>query len=57
MAKLTANTVVLKGFEAVVLYAGAEVPEWAADQVGDHLLEASVEDDTGDGQSVTRRRR
>ena len=39
MAKLNANTVVQQGYEHVVLLAGDEVPEWAAAQVGDHLIE------------------
>ena len=39
MAKiLKASTVVRRGFKAVALVAGEEVPEWAADQVGDHLV-------------------
>lgn len=40
MAKLIANTVVKKDYEYVVLYAGDEVPAWAVDQVGGHLIEA-----------------
>ena len=39
MAKLNANTVVVDGYSTVVLMAGDEIPEWAADQVGDHLIE------------------
>ncbi len=39
MPTITATTIVRKGFESVVLYAGDEVPEWAADQIGDHLRE------------------
>lgn len=39
MGRLNANTVVMRGYEAVSLAQGDEVPEWAADQVGEHLLE------------------
>ena len=39
MAKLNANTVVIKDYSPVSLYAGDEIPEWAADQIGDHLIE------------------
>ena len=39
MATVNATTIVRKGYEAVVLLAGDEIPEWAADQVGDHPLE------------------
>lgn len=39
VSKLTANTVVIKGFEPVSLSAGDEIPEWAADQIGDHIVE------------------
>ena len=38
MATLNANTIVRNGLEIVVLYAGDEVPEWAVDQIGEHLL-------------------
>lgn len=43
MATLNANTVVQRGFEHVVLYKGDEIPEWAADLVGDHLIEPEGE--------------
>ncbi len=42
MAKLNANTVVLKDGVGFSLYEGDVVPEWAVDQVGAHLL---VEED------------
>jgi len=45
MAKLTATTIVRQGYEAVVLYAGDELPDWATDQVGEHLLTADPEGD------------
>lgn len=40
MATLNANTAVVhpETGEAKVLLAGQDVPEWAADLVGDHLL-------------------
>ena len=38
MPKLNATTVVRKGYEVVVLLAGEEVPDWAADLVGGHLI-------------------
>lgn len=65
MATLNANTVVRRGFESVVLYAGDEVPEWAADQVGEHLLSApaaevaaeEVVTDTGATDPTPTRRR
>jgi len=43
MAKLNANTIVTNPdtHEAVVLYQGDAVPEWAADLVGEHLLRAA----------------
>lgn len=43
MATVNATTIVRKGYEAVVLLAGDEIPEWAADQVGDHLIKADDE--------------
>lgn len=52
MAKLNANTVVRKGFEAVSLSAGDEVPEWAVDQVGEHLLD---DEKPADGEKPARR--
>lgn len=39
MATLSANTVVIKDNAPVSLFAGYEVPEWAADQVGGHIIE------------------
>lgn len=42
MAVLNANTVVSRGFTFVALKAGDEVPEWAVDQVGDHLVDGDV---------------
>lgn len=38
MAKLNANTVVMKDGAGFSLYKGDVVPEWAVDQVGSHLL-------------------
>ena len=54
MATLNANTIVQRGYEAVVLYAGDEVPEWAADQIGDHLIKA---DEQADEQAESPKRR
>lgn len=54
MAVLNATTVVRNGYDVVVLYAGDEVPEWAADQVGDHLLVAP--DDDGAPRPTRRRK-
>lgn len=42
MAKLKAHTAVRHGYDTVVLLAGDEVPEWAVDQVGEHLLAGEV---------------
>lgn len=43
MPKLNANVVVLNEFrESTVLYAGDEIPDWAADQLGDHLIALSL---------------
>ena len=50
MARLNGNTVVRRGYEVVPLAAGDEIPEWAVDQVGDHLIaedESQEPSDTG----------
>lgn len=39
MAKTTQNVLVRQGGEPLFLEAGTEVPEWALDQVGDHVLD------------------
>ena len=55
MATVNATTIVRKGYEAVVLLAGDEIPEWAADQVGDHLIKADDEkpvDDADDSDKA-----
>lgn len=54
MATLNANTIVRRGYEAVVLYAGDEAPEWATDQIGDHLIQA---DEQADEQAESPKRR
>lgn len=43
MAKLNANTVVLNPATGLAesLPAGATIPDWAASQVGDHLIAAA----------------
>lgn len=56
MATLNANTIVRRGYEAVVLYAGDEVPDWAADQIGEHLTKA-VEQPEEQAESPKRRTR
>lgn len=56
MAVLNATTVVRNGYDVVVLYAGDEVPEWAADQIGDHLIETDEQAD-GVASRPTRRRK
>lgn len=38
MAKVNATTIVRNGYTSVVLLKGDTVPDWAVDQVGDHLL-------------------
>lgn len=53
MAKLTGNTVVVgPDGQARTLLEGDDVPAWAADQVGDHLL-----DDSESGPSPYRDRK
>lgn len=60
---LTANVVVTEPGSAdpVVLPAGAPLPEWAADQVGAHVVEDDGTDENSDAGSEapvkTRRRR
>ena len=45
MAKLIANTTVTKEpGQPVILHAGDELPEWAEELVGAHLLDESIED-------------
>lgn len=44
MAKLNDNTLVLRAGSPVSLLKGSEVPDWAKDQVGDHLLEGGAEE-------------
>lgn len=47
MATVTDNTIVVnpETGAAVVLAAGADVPEWAEDMVGDHLVEVGADGD------------
>jgi hypothetical protein len=55
VATVNATTIVRKGYESVVLLAGDEIPEWAADQVGDHLIKADDEkpaDDADDSDKA-----
>jgi hypothetical protein len=56
VAILNATTVVSKGYETVVLLAGDEVPDWAADQIGEHLTKA-VEQPEEQAESPKRRTR
>lgn len=39
MPKLTGTTIVVRDNQPVVLYAGDDLPEDVAGQVGDHLLD------------------
>jgi hypothetical protein len=52
--KLTANVLVLHPDtdEPEVLLAGSEVPEWASDQVGDHVLEGDSHKDEDNKKSA-----
>ena len=50
MPKLNATTIVRKGFESVVLFAGEEVPDWASDLVGEHLIDEEPEPGPDDGE-------
>jgi hypothetical protein len=52
MAKLTANVVVVdpETSAPVLLEAGSDVPEWAEDQVGDHVLEGESGNDSRKGE-------
>lgn len=43
MAKLNDNTLVLRNGSPVSLSKGDDVPDWAKDQIGDHLLEGADE--------------
>lgn len=49
MAKLNDNTLVLRNGSPVSLLKGEDVPDWAKDQVGDHLIDGSSDsfDDSG----------
>lgn len=56
MAVLNATTVVRNGYDVVVLYAGDEVPEWAADQIGDHLIKTDEQADEVASRPTRRRK-
>jgi hypothetical protein len=47
MAKLNDNTLVLRDGAPVSLLKGDDVPDWAKDQVGDHLLEGGAKQEDG----------
>lgn len=48
MTKLIENTVIAgQDGTPVALAAGDDVPEWAADQIGAHLLDIDEDEDTG----------
>lgn len=49
MAKLTANVMVRnpKTGDPTLLMAGSEVPEWASDQVGNHVLNTGESSESG----------
>ena len=53
MAKFLKETVhVRKGFTAVALLAGSEVPEWAEDQVRDHLIASDAPAEVVEGNAA-----
>lgn len=48
MSKLNDNTLVLRDGAPVSLLKGDEVPAWAKDQVGDHLIEGKADESSED---------
>jgi hypothetical protein len=50
MAKLSGNTILAHPETGVptVLLAGEEVPDWASDLIGDHLIEGTAAEPSGD---------
>lgn len=56
MAKLTANVLLSREGESVVLLAGEELPEWAVDLVGEHVLDGADPEAEGKAKPRTTRK-